>query len=709
MSDTAPPKLTPAEKRKATLAAKAAQELEENIAFQNESRNGRKAKKDAQKNAIWKVDQPSARKRSASTAEVSENPTKKAKEMGAASTESDVEAAEDQAPAKAKSKTHSTKSARKYAAPTIINSDNDAAPEPPVKPVRRIDFTKLPGNGKSKAVKGSKTVSASNGKSNAAKVKTKAKTTTKAQRAKIVADSASDAEDETASSEDSDEDVDSVEMSDNDDGLVDADDFIAEVPQMISARSKLQPKTSAASLDKTSVITDRQSKKDNAEALFDSDKESDIGVIAPITKRKSAGKAKVKPRDADSRSDDSMADAPARRPINSDIEMHDVSIPAQHRRRRSSTMSHHSSGMSDAPKVSRSRRSSMGSAYSSEGHHSVPPSEMESDAGSEEDIEAIVEAPMPKKKTRKVSAARQKQADAEKPDIKPAVIAAAARNKAPVTTSTREESSWDISAQLVLPAPNKDIGLTVQHDELQEVLRDTMDVIKIFMLFEDAYPLMVSRAGRPHPQTDPGFGAILAPIPLDRMNITRGKLKRSAVNCVPAFFELAALTPAEVKVRVEELLKDHRYIFASTAGKLKLDAPFRHGSIRFIIKEEIFSNTSFVTQNINRFPARLPKKPNERELPCPMVALAATAVYAALVEYRATGRRQPIAFTEDAYEETYRNHMQTLERARNDTPKSLHQILHGLFTEVAESDKVVHTASGSSSTLIQLVDLPDSD
>ncbi|KAJ7161227.1 hypothetical protein B0H12DRAFT_1083376, partial [Mycena haematopus] len=112
MSDTAPPKLTPAEKRKATLAAKAAQELEENIAFQNESRNGRKAKKDAQKNAIWKVDQPSARKRSASTAEVPENPTKKAKEMGAASVsaESDVEAAEDQAPAKAKakSKTHST-------------------------------------------------------------------------------------------------------------------------------------------------------------------------------------------------------------------------------------------------------------------------------------------------------------------------------------------------------------------------------------------------------------------------------------------------------------------------------------------------------------------------------------------------------------------------------------------------------------------------
>jgi hypothetical protein len=51
-----------------------------------------------------------------------------------------------------------------------------------------------------------------------------------------------------------------------------------------------------------------------------------------------------------------------------------------------------------------------------------------------------------------------------------------------------------------------------------------------------------------------------------------------------------------------------------------------HGSIRFILKEEIFSSASFTTQNINNFPATYKKKPEERELPAAMVSLAATAV-----------------------------------------------------------------------------------
>jgi hypothetical protein len=38
-------------------------------------------------------------------------------------------------------------------------------------------------------------------------------------------------------------------------------------------------------------------------------------------------------------------------------------------------------------------------------------------------------------------------------------------------------------------------------------------------------------------------------------------MKRCAVNCVLAFFGLADLDADRVKARVEELLKDHRYIF----------------------------------------------------------------------------------------------------------------------------------------------------
>ncbi|KAJ7498398.1 hypothetical protein B0H11DRAFT_1997606 [Mycena galericulata] len=223
------------------------------------------------------------------------------------------------------------------------------------------------------------------------------------------------------------------------------------------------------------------------------------------------------------------------------------------------------------------------------------------------------------------------------------------------------------------------------------------------MLFLESYPLMVSRPGfaRPHMITvarrlgpsaahilerllpDAEFAAILAPIPLDRMNLLRGNMKRCAVSCILAFFQLADLEPEKVKARVEELLKDHRYIFPTDpkTGGLQLNMPFCHSSIRFVLKEELL-NASFATQNLDRFPATYSKQPTHRELPDAMVALAATGVYAALVEYRMTGQRQNIAFTEDAYEDTYRNHITTLQQVRSTAPRSLHGILHGLFTEV---------------------------
>ncbi|KAF7372073.1 hypothetical protein MVEN_00065600 [Mycena venus] len=697
-------KLTPAEKRRATIAAKAQKELEENIAFQNQTAGDRKAKKDAQKNAIWKVDQSGTRKRTSSTASQVSGPAKKAREMEPAG--SDNEAEEDTSKPKSK--------ARKHRAPPIDINTDESEPEASVKPGRRIDFTNLPAKTKS-------AINPSVARSKAAKhsTSTARKTASK--------------EESTASSEDSEEDAEDSDCSSDNGDLVDVKDFIAEVPQVVSTRSKATTKPSE------DINPSDVTKKVSPQALFDSDSE-EYEVVVSIPKKKSAGK--LKPRTvpkADSDSDDSMPDAPLRRAITSDPSLFHgfkscFAVGCTKGPRRDSNIEF-AEAMADAlvsiPMARHSRRSSMGSVYSSGRDLSVPASEMESDDGLDKDIEPKAETPLPRKKKTKVSAARQQQADSEKPEIKSAAVLGddKGKGKAPVDTASRPESSWDISAQLVLPAPNKDIGLTAQHPELQGVLRDAMVLIKIFMLFFEAYPLMATRAGFGRPYlieaaearqpgafyilqrllTDPSFGAILAPIPIDRMNILRGNFKRCAVNCVLAFFGLADLQPDQVKARVEELLKDHRYIFPSTAGRLQLDQPFRHGSIRFVIKEEVFSNSSFVTQNIDRFPARHEKKPMERELPDPMVALGATAVYASLLEYRTTGRRQNIPFTEDAYEDIYRNHMATLSDIRKNAKRSLHQLLHELFVEVTEGDRVAHTASGSSSTLIQLVDLPDSD
>ncbi|KAJ7755609.1 hypothetical protein DFH07DRAFT_940770 [Mycena maculata] len=533
---------------------------------------------------------------------------------------------------------------------------------------------------------------------------------------KLIAESESEVE--ATSSSDDGEDNNSDEGSEGDDCPVNAAEFFAEV---ISTRSKESSKqTTDASEDSEShevdyVVTRKAMKKtshpklqkDIPEALFDSDEEYE--VVAPVPKIKSTSKAKA--RQVDSDSEDSMPEAPARRRvIDSDIEMAETIADA----------------LVSIPAVSRSRSSSMGSGYSSGRNISVPASEIESNDTSEPE-----ERPK-KKKAKKISAARQRQVDSEKPSIQPSLVPTnASKGKAAaITTTSRLESSWDVSARLVLPQPNKDIGLTAQHPELQFVLRTTMGIIRNDVLFEESYPLMISRPGFTCPRlitaarirpssahilerllTDPEFGAILAPIPLDRMNILRGTIKRCAVSCVPAFFGLADMEPERIKSRIEELLKDHRYIFPTDKGQLLLTKPYRHGSIRFVLKEEIFSNPSFVTQNNDRFPATNAKHPERKELPDAMVALAATAVYAALLEYRMTGQRQTIPFTEDAYENVYRNHMASLADTRVKAGLAMHQLLHGLFKEVRRvaSTSAVHAASGSSATLINLIDLPESD
>ncbi|KAJ7804030.1 hypothetical protein B0H14DRAFT_3486785 [Mycena olivaceomarginata] len=83
-------------------------------------------------------------------------------------------------------------------------------------------------------------------------------------------------------------------------------------------------------------------------------------------------------------------------------------------------------------------------------------------------------------------------------------------------------------------------------------------------------------------------------------------------------------------------------------------------------------------------------------------------VYATLVEYRTTGERQPINFTEAAYEDTYRNHMKSLAETRVYAPKALGRVLHRLYLETTET-KSAQSSAGSSATLINLVDIPGAD
>ncbi|KAJ6491546.1 hypothetical protein DFH09DRAFT_1338427, partial [Mycena vulgaris] len=336
------------------------------------------------------------------------------------------------------------------------------------------------------------------------------------------------------------------------------------------------------------------------------------------------------------------------------------------------------------------------------------------------------------KKVPKVSEARQLKADLEKPQVRPAGVKGDLATQALAASALRPEFAWHVSARIIYPEPGKHIWLNDQSEEAQSVVRGGIGKLKTSLIMVETYPSILSRtrSGKGYLiasadeipdaihikeclMTDPKYAALLADLLIDRVNILRGGVKKIAVNVAPGFYKLSGLNAQQTKVAVEELLKDHRYIFPSeplTAryiNRLKVDSPFLHPAMVAVIKQGVFTG-QFKAKNQHLFTSTYEKRPKNLELPDAMVSLAATAIYAALVEYCLTGEQQSINFTEGAYEDTYRNHMKTLSDTRAMAAVPIHQLLHRLYNEVTES-KAAQPSTGSSAILINVVDVPDSD
>ncbi|KAF7372386.1 hypothetical protein MVEN_00099000 [Mycena venus] len=765
--------LTAAEKRKITLAAKAERGRQEQAAFIAESKVavGRKAKADANKNAIWKVDQSASRKRALSTAQASET-VKKARGTKTASV--NEEAAPEVPAAKAKA------SGRKYVPATIEDSD-ESAPETK-KPVH-IDFTKLvPHEAKSartkvKAVvtKGLKVLSRA--KATKTSKETTVTKTVPAGPARVVAESAS--EEGAVSSEENSDKVNTDQSDDEESVSANEDEFRAEVPHVVLKKAQVAQAESADDSDRD-IDMNAKGKvpvHGSAKDLFESDKES-IEIDKPRNKGKS------RQENFEPESDDTFSDAPKRVAINiSDIDMSD---PEPVGKRRASV---------------HSRRSSVAS-WSSGQDLRVP------DSDADDDVESYSKPPMKKgksacrplrtyggddmrlheaiarglttvpldgvsldgaplddhsrrsstaslyvmydpaaedvnpvpKKARKVSTVRQKQAELERPEVRPVQPAPRQLSKGLMTqldriaagtidAASHDESSWHISARIMFPAAGKDIGLILQlaetrrdsqwttgsRQELKVVLRGCIKFIKLSLLFEDAYPAIVSRAGFARSFL---LSAVQAPeaiyikkrLESDLTFASRLADIRFGGQEAPGLYNFASLPASQVKTIVNDLLQDHRYIFPvdPMTSRLKVELPFQHEAIVRVLKKAVFTGP-FKTKNLHLFASTSEKHPKRLELPDAMVCLAATAVYGALVEYRATGTQQNIPFTEGAYEDIYRNHMRTLADTRAAAPNALHRVLHTLYNLVTDTTSSTSNAAGSSSILINLVEVPDSD
>ncbi|KAJ6495118.1 hypothetical protein C8R45DRAFT_927064 [Mycena sanguinolenta] len=324
---------------------------------------------------------------------------------------------------------------------------------------------------------------------------------------------------------------------------------------------------------------------------------------------------------------------------------------------------------------------------------------------------------------KKELSARQRKANQEKPqmrEIAADVKATRTSSKLPEPeVASLPETAYHPSTRLVFPVgPGKDMKLTEQSFELRAVLNATIERITSSVILVDAYPEMASRTGyakanmlkvaRKIPD------AVHIPqrlesdqrMPTDRISTVRSKAKKRADTIVPGLYQFAHLDATSTKTLVEDLIADHKYIFPKNKVTIDREQPYRHPAIIAIAKQEWFTG-SFAAQYATYFKSTRPKFPEKLEMATPVLALAATAILAALSQYQLSGTLTKVQFKESAYEESYRYHLNLLEKARSDAPTTTARLMHEIYNDIIAPR--IKTATLTGPSIISLIEVADSD
>ncbi|KDQ49878.1 hypothetical protein JAAARDRAFT_51553 [Jaapia argillacea MUCL 33604] len=227
------------------------------------------------------------------------------------------------------------------------------------------------------------------------------------------------------------------------------------------------------------------------------------------------------------------------------------------------------------------------------------------------------------------------------------------------------------------------INLGQQSEEVQDVMRRSIPRLLLEACFENTFPIKKELTNLTtdillHVAHEIGYTEIVnrlnqraesaevkkyrrrfASVPESRFTLARGDLKDTASKCVASYHALPSDRDSCEK-RVETLkARSPQYPFIFPEGRngkgLLRDKPFLHPMIIYVLREGFFGDDSIVAN----FPgAFIPKKGADPEVPPPMLALVATAVFAALDEWT-SGTHTTIKFEANKYASIYQDHIHT--------------------------------------------------
>ncbi|KAI0629565.1 hypothetical protein C8Q77DRAFT_1181024 [Trametes polyzona] len=261
-------------------------------------------------------------------------------------------------------------------------------------------------------------------------------------------------------------------------------------------------------------------------------------------------------------------------------------------------------------------------------------------------------------------------------------------------------SSDDSGIELVAPREGR-FKLREQHRRVRRVIQRAIDITLAEVCLQNAFPdtsqqhlkivyHAVLKAAEELDDQDvvrrlkkkDDYALELCKIPYQRIPIFRGNV-RKLVEGVPITTFGMRLGDKE---RGEWLLRNHRFLFPYDYGAKTVEAGKIYDPPIFveILRLAFFKQPdAFGFEISNRFYSSLPEKPDEIELPAPMLALVATAIYAAIddcMEHRTHARD----FTANNYWGKYKDFMNELSSIRTNGPQQYHVLMHGLWRRISD-------------------------
>ncbi|KAF8258515.1 hypothetical protein EI94DRAFT_1815161 [Lactarius quietus] len=163
-------------------------------------------------------------------------------------------------------------------------------------------------------------------------------------------------------------------------------------------------------------------------------------------------------------------------------------------------------------------------------------------------------------------------------------------------------------------------------------------------------------------------------------------------------------------LKVKALLENSTYIYPTKQGTqentvIVMSKLFSHPAVIAVLREAFFVVTrvgSLANKHHDRFKSSLPDThPKELEIPIPMLALAGTAVHAALDDY-SSGIYKKSDFNANLYEDIYRRHAKFLDHIQKGSIMKYHRLMADLYTQVSVEATLPRSGIVSDNAIAQL-------